>query len=69
MTQGVLSEQDINYLKNNFINLNGIQQIFAIKGLQQLKIDKYLEQVNTSSIKHVSLFNKINNVISNVMEV
>ena len=69
MTEGVLSEQDIKYLKNNFINLNGIQQIFAIKGLQQLKIDKYLEQVNSQSIKHVSLFNKINNVISNVSEV
>ena len=69
MTEGVLSEQDIKYLKNNFINLNGIQQILAIKGFQQLKIDKYLEQVNTSSINHVSLFNKINNVISNVSEV
>ena len=69
MTEGVLTEQDIKYLKNNFINLNGIQQIFAIKGLQQLKIDKYLEQVNSQSIKHVSLFNKINNVISNVSEV
>ena len=43
MTEGVLSPQDIKYLKNNFINLNGIQQIFAIKGLQQLKINKYLE--------------------------
>ena len=69
MTEGVLSTQDIKYLKNNFINLNGIQQILAIKGFQQLKIDKYLEQVNTSSIKHVSLFNKINNVITNVSEV
>ena len=69
MTEGVLTEQDIKYLKNNFINLNGIQQIFAIKGFQQLKIDKYLEQVNSQSIKHVSLFNKINNVISNVSEV
>ena len=69
MTEGVLTEQDIKYLKNNFTNLNGIQQIFAIKGLQQLKIDKYLVQVNKQSIKHVSLFNKINNVISNVMEV
>ena len=69
MTEGVLSDQDIKYLKNNFINLNGIQQIFAIKGFQQLKIDKYLEQVNSQSIKHVSLFNKINNVISNVSEV
>ena len=69
MTEGVLSSEDIKYLKNNFINLNGIQQILAIKGFQQLKIDKYLEQVNTSSIKHVSLFNKINNVISNVSEV
>ena len=69
MTEGVLSPQDIKYLKNNFINLNGIQQIFAIKGLQQLKIDKYLEQVNKSSMRHVSLFNKINNVITNVSEV
>ena len=69
MTEGVLSDQDIKYLKNNFINLNGIQQILAIKGFQQLKIDKYLEQVNSQSIKHVSLFNKINNVISNVSEV
>ena len=69
MTEGVLTEQDIKYLKNNFINLNGIQQIIAIKGFQQLKIDKYLEQVNKESIKHVSLFNKINNVITNVMEV
>ena len=69
MTEGVLTTQDIKYLKNNFINLNGIQQILAIKGFQQLKIDKYLEQVNSQSIKHVSLFNKINNVISNVSEV
>ena len=69
MTEGVLSSHDIKYLKNNFINLNGIQQILAIKGFQQLKIDKYLEQVNSQSIKHVSLFNKINNVISNVSEV
>ena len=69
MTEGVLSDQDIKYLKNNFINLNGIQQIIAIKGFQQLKIDKYLEQVNKSSMKHVSLFNKINNVITNVMGV
>ena len=69
MTERVLSDQDIKYLKNNFINLNGIQQIFAIKGLQQLKIDKYLEQVNGQSIKHESLFNKINNVITNVSEV
>ena len=69
MTEGVLSEQDINYLKRNFEGLNGIQQIFAIKGFQQLKIDKYLEQVNSQSIKHESLFNKINNVISNVSEV
>ena len=69
MTEGVLTPQDIKYLKNNFINLNGIQQILAIKGFQQLKIDKYLEQVNSQSIKHVSLFNKINNVISNVSEV
>lgn len=69
MTEGVLTPQDIKYLKNNFINLNGIQQILAIKGFQQLKIDKYLEQVNSQSIKHVSLFNKINNVISNVMGV
>ena len=69
MTEGVLSTQDIKYLKNNFINLNGIQQIIAIKGLQQLKIDKYLEQVNGQSIKHESLFNKINNVITNVSEV
>ena len=69
MTQGALSDQDINYLKKNFEGLNGIQQIFAIKGFQQLKIDKYLEQVSKSSMKHVSLFNKINNVITNVMEV
>ena len=69
MTEGVLSSQDIKYLKNNFINLNGIQQIIAIKGFQQLKIDKYLEQVNGKSIKHESLFNKINNVITNVSEV
>ena len=69
MTEGVLTSEDIKYLKNNFINLNGIQQIFAIKGFQQLKIDKYLEQVNGQSIKHESLFNKINNVIINVSEV
>ena len=69
MTEGVLSDQDIKYLKNNFNNLNGIQQIIAIKGFQQLKIDKYLDQVNKSSMKHISLFNKINNVISNVSEV
>lgn len=69
MTEGVLSSQDIKYLKNNFTNLNGIQQIIAIKGFQQLKIDKYLEQVNKSSMKHISLFNRINNVISNVSEV
>ena len=69
MTDGVLSEQDINYLKKNFEGLNGIQQIIAIKGFQQLKIDKYLEQVNKSSMKHISLFNRINNVISNVSEV
>ena len=68
MTEGVLSDQDIKYLKNNFINLNGIQQIIAIKGFQQLKIDKYLEQADKKSMKHVSLFNKINNVITNVME-
>ena len=69
MTDGVLSDQDIKYLKNNFINLNGIQQIIAIKGFQQLKIDKYLEQANKQSMSHTSLFNKINNVITNVMEV
>ena len=69
MTEGVLTPQDIKYLKNNFINLNGIQQIIAIKGFQQLKLDKYLDQVNKESIKHVSLFNKINNVITNVMGV
>ena len=69
MTEGVLSSQDINYLKRNFEGLNGIQQIIAIKGFQQLKIDKYLEQVNGQSIKHESLFNKINNVITNVMGV
>ena len=69
MTEGVLSVQDINYLKKNFEGLNGIQQIFAIKGFQQLKIDKYLDQVNKQSISHTSLFNKINNVITNVMEV
>ena len=69
MTEGVLTEQDIKYLKNNFKNLNGIQQIMAIKGLQQLKIDKYLSQANKQSMSHTSLFNKINNVITNVMEV
>ena len=69
MTEGVLTPQDIKYLKNNFTNLNGIQQIIAIKGFQQLKIDKYLEQVNKASMKHVSLFNKINNVITNIMGV
>lgn len=69
MTEGVLSDQDINYLKRNFKGLNGIQQIFAIKGFQQLKIDKYLAQANKQSMSHTSLFNKINNVITNVMEV
>lgn len=69
MTEGLLTGQDIKYLKNNFINLNGIQQIFAIKGLQQLKIDKYLSQANKQSMSHTSLFNKINNVITNIMGV
>ena len=68
-TERVLSEQDIKYLKNNFTNLNGIQQIIAIKGFQQLRIDKYLEQADKKSMKHVSIFNKINNVITNVMGV
>lgn len=69
MTEDVLTEQDNKYLKNNFKNLNGIQQIMVIKGLQQLKIDKYLQQANKHSMSHTSLFNKINNVITNVMGV
>lgn len=69
MTEGVLTPQDIKYLKNNFINLNGIQQIIVIKGIQQLKIDKYLSQANKQSMTHTSLFNKINNVITNIMGV
>ena len=69
MAEDILSEQDIKYLKKNFESLNPIQQILANKGFQQLKIDKYLEQVNKQSMSHTSLFNKINYVITNIMGV
>lgn len=69
MAEDILSDQDKKYLKKNFESLNPIQQILANKGFQQLKIDKYLEQVNKASMKHISLFNRINNVITNIMGV